>query len=177
MRRLLAATILCVLVVAGMAHAHDHRAPKTTLTIGSETQRGLLYHADGWAKRTKDPRYCEVSFGTGFPKFRKAASYTVGDQIVVRFHKAAPPLEVEVQQWPGVDDKGHATGIPTPLPWVLRPYVDGGIDAWEIVVPPPIAQEHMYLGVGAYWADEDGCSQTPDLGSQYAAWTFHVVSR
>lgn len=159
-----------------MAGAHDHRAPKARLTVGSETQRGLLYHADGWTKRTKDPRYCDVSFGTGLPKFRKAASYTVSDQLVVRFHKAAPPLEVEVQQWPEVDDNGHASGTPTPLPWVLRPYVAGDIKAWEMVIVPAVTQERIYLGVGAYWTDEDGCSQTPDLGSQYAAWTFHLVN-
>ena len=111
--------------------------------------------------------------------FRKPLKRTVGDEIVVRLHKTAMPREVEAQSWPRVDRRGQAAGEPTPLPWVLRPRLaDSEIKAWEIVVVAPAPTGHLYLGVGAYWADEDDCGGGPiDLGSQYAAWTFHVVTR
>lgn len=176
MRRLLCVPILVILVLGGAAQAHDHRAPKASLMIGSQVQRGFLYHADGWTKRTNDG-FCSASFGSGFPTFRKPLSYVPGDQVVARFHKSAAPLEVEVQRWPRIDENGRASGTPTPLPWVLRPYRDGAAEGWEIVIPPPLGKKHMYLGVGAYWADEDGCVQGPDLGSQFASWTFHLVNR
>ncbi len=87
-------------------------------------------------------------------------------------------MEVHVQEWPGVDEHGHADGTPTPVPWVLRPHVvDNEVRAWDVVVTAPPEPGHVYLGVDAYWADEDGCGPPVDLGSQYAAWAFHLLVR
>lgn len=178
MRRLVAATILSVLVVGGVASAHDHRAPRATLHVAGKVQDGHRYHADGWST-SREPGTCDISFATGFTKFGKAIRRTGSDDIVVRFHKPAMPREVEAQSWPRVNDDGQAAGKPTPLPWVLRPRIaNGTIEAWEVVVLAPSSPGHLYLGVGAYWADEDGCGGGPlDLGSQYAAWNFHVLTR
>lgn len=166
-----------MLLSVAVARAADHRAPRATLRVGDEIRNGRLYHSDGWARKAKDPRFCVATFGTGFPTFGKPIVYPLGEELVIRLHKSAPPVEVEVQTWPRVDEDGMARGTPSPVPWVLRPYVDGNVRAWELVISPPVTAGHVYLGVGAYWPDEDGCSPPPDLGSQYAAWTFHLVNR
>ncbi len=174
----IAAVVLGFCLLSGpVALGDDHRPPRATLRVAGQVQEGRVYHADGWAKRSRDPRYCNVSFATGFPKFRKPLKHSSGEEIVVRLHKPALPVEIEVQRWPRVDEDGHAAGTPVPLPWVLRPRSGGGGRSWEISVLVPSVDGHLYLGVTAYWADEDGCSPQPDLGSQYAAWTFHLVGR
>lgn len=178
MRHLLLVACVAVIATALPVQAHDHRPPRATLGLAGEVQKGWLYHGDGWSARSDEPRFCEVGFGHGFPTFRKALLHSPGQEIVVRLHKPAAPREIEVQRWPGVDDNGYATGTPTPLAWTLRPHtVQGEIRSWNIVVLPPVVDGHLYLGVGAYWADEDGCTHEPDLGSQYAAWTFHLKAR
>lgn len=174
-RRLVGVSFLLVGALAAPAAADDHRPPRATLHTAGEIQKGRIYHADGWSRPTKEPGFCDATFAHGFPKFRSAVSHSPGDEIVVRLHKKAMPLEVEAQRWPRVDEKGHAAGTPTPLPWLLRPHpAQGDVRTWEVVVLPPVVDGHLYLGIGAYWADEDGCTQQPDLGSQYAAWTFHL---
>jgi hypothetical protein len=112
---------------------------------------------------------------TGFPRFRKALRHVPGQEIVVRFHKPAVPLEIQVSRWPRITDGGKPAGTPTPLPWLIRPHLVGDeIRAWEVVIEPPVVPGHLYLGVEAYWRDEDGCWGPLDLGNQYAAWTFHL---
>jgi hypothetical protein len=177
MRRLVLVLAALSLSLGSSASAHDHRAPRASLRVAGQVQGGLQYHADGWARQSNEPGFCVVTFATGFPKFRKALTLEVGDETVVRLHKKAMPLELEVQRWPRVDKSGRAAGTPSPLPWTLRPHiVDGEVRAWEVTILAAATEGHVYLGVGAYWPDEDGCSQQPDLGSQYAAWTFHLVA-
>ncbi|MDP9068002.1 MAG: hypothetical protein M3N53_06615 [Actinomycetota bacterium] len=178
MKRLVLLLSVLVVLVASAARADDHRPPRATLHVAGKVQEGHRYHADGWST-SSEPGYCDISFATGFSKFGKPIRRTSRDEIVVRLHKPAMPREVEAQSWPRVNDDGQAAGQPTPLPWALRPHITGGgITAWEVVVLAPSAPGHLYLGVGAYWADEDGCSGSPlDLGSQYAAWNFHVLTR
>lgn len=138
------------------------------------SQRGSLHHADGWARKTKDGKACVATFATGSPSFRRSLAYSAGHEVVIRFAKPSPPLELAVRQWDSVNDKGQPQD-PMPLPWVLRPYVKGDTEAWEVVFVP-FPQDHIYLDVEAWWADEDGCGGAPDLGSQYAAWTFHLLT-
>jgi hypothetical protein len=77
-----------------------------------------------------------------------------------------------------VDADGYASGQPSSVPSTLRPnVVDGTVRNWDVEILLPAIDGHLYLGVGAYWADEDGCSQQPDLGSQYASYNFHVVGQ
>lgn len=177
-KRVLVVLALLVSALAAPAEGHDHRAPRATLHVAGKIQQGHPYHADGWST-SSEPGYCDISFATGFTKFGKPLRRTGSDDIVVRLHKSAMPREVEAQSWPRVNDDGQAAGKPTPLPWVLRPRMsNGAVEAWEVLVLAPSSPGHLYLGVGAYWADEDGCGGGPlDLGSQYAAWNFHVLTR
>ncbi len=175
---IIAASFVVTLAAGSVAGAHDHRPPRATLRVGGDVREGSFHHGDGWAHAAEEPGYCYMDFLSGFPRFSKPLKHDVGEEIVVRLHKRAMPLEVEAQRWPRVDQHDRPAGTPTSVPWVLRPYVvDGATKAWEVVILPPLVQGHLYLGVGAYWADEDGCSGGVDLGSQYAAWTFHVVGR
>lgn len=111
----------------------------------------------------------------GFPTFPKPVEGTPGDPAVIRFKKQAPPLETSLKAWREVDHQGQPEGDPIPIPNALLP-AGGGHKAWEIHFLIPPLGEHLYLLAEAYWADEEECSQQPDLGSQYAAWTFHVRS-
>ena len=174
MRRALICLAVFLMALGVPARAHDHRPPKADLRVGGKVQTGHRYHAD-WVRRTRDPRFCLATFAIGYPTFPKALPHAPGDSVVVRLHKKAAPLEVEVQRWSAVDDDGHASGTPTPLPWSLRPHlVDGKIRAWDVVVVWPATLDHLYLGVAAYWADQEKCAGEPDLGSQFVAWTFHL---
>ncbi len=173
-----AAGILAALTVglSMPAVAGDHRPPRATLQIADDVQRGRIYHADGWTRPTRDGKGCIVTFAHGFPRFGKALKHSDGEEIVVRLDRGDPPLEVEVQRWPRVNSDGEPEGTPTPVPFVLRPAGTGESQAWEISILPPVVDGHLFLGVGAYWQNNGPCGSQPDLGSQYAAWTFHARS-
>ncbi len=176
MRRIAAALSLFLVVIPEVASAHDHRPPRATLRIAGETQTGSRY-SDGWIKTANEPGMCMGTFGDGFPRFKRPLSHQVGDEIAVRLHKSAVPMELSVHRWAEVDDDGAPKGSPVPVPFALRPLLAGAdIVAWDVVILPPVIDGHLYLGVDGYWADEDGCGGFPDLGSQYALWTFHAVS-
>ncbi len=64
--------------------------------------------------------------------------------------------------------------IAPPVASAAAPRGNGQVRAWDIVVGWTATFDHLYLGVAAYWADEEGCSGFPGLGSQYVAWTFHA---
>lgn len=175
----LTAALACLLIVgaATPARAHDHRPPPGILMTGDDEQRGHRHHAD-WVRRARDERFCIASFATGFRAFPRALVHQPGNPVFVRLAKASPPLEVEVLRWPNVDRNGHATGQPIPLPWTLRPHVvNNEVRAWDVVIPWIATVDRLYLDVGAYWADEEGCTPQPDLGYQYVAWTFHLLGR
>lgn len=172
MRRLIVALATLFIVAALPAAAHDHRPPKAVLHVEDDRQVGRRHHAD-WVRGGK--RFCTATFAIGFPTFRKPLRHAPGRPLVIRLHKKAPPLEVEVHRWPRVNKDGRAAGTPVPLPWALSPrMVDGQIRAWDVTVAWPASVDHLYLGAAAYWADEEDCAGEPDLGSQYVAWTFHL---
>lgn len=174
MKRVLAALVGIVVLSGTAAHADDHRAPKALLRVGGETQRGQRYHAD-WIRPARQDGFCFASFAHGFPTPPKAVGHDPGEPVVVRLRKPAMPVEVEVHRWPRVNEDGYASGTATPLAWSLRPHrVGGEVRAWDVIVAWPATIDHLYLGVGAYWRDQEGCAGEPDLGSQYAAWTFHL---
>lgn len=156
------------------AHAHDHVGPRAALVSGETRQPGRSYHSD-WIRPTRDGRACLLSGGSGTLKVPKAVAHEAHEAVIVRLHKSALPREVEVRRWPRVDEHGMVTGDPTPVPFSLKPHVvDGAARAWDVVVAPTPQTEDVYLDVAGYWADEDGCSRPPDLGSQYKAWLFHL---
>ena len=155
-------------------HAHDHVGPRAVLVSSEASQPGRSYHSD-WIRATRDGRACVLSGGSGILRVPKAVAHEAREAVIVRLHKPALPREVEVRRWPRVDEQGMVTGDPTPVPFSLKPHVvDGTTRAWDVVVAPRLQAEHIYLDVAGYWADENGCSQEPDLGSQYKAWLFHL---
>ncbi len=174
-RLLLALSLILPSAIPHPAVAHDHRPPRATLLLEDGRQVGHAYHDQWLAQDPNEPEFCGASFGSGFPTFPSALEHRPGEPVVVRLHKDAVPMEIEAYRWRGVKKNGHAKGEPSPLPWVLRPHrVNGQVRAWEVVVGWPATSNHLYLGVAAYWADEEGCSGFLDLGSQYVAWTFHA---
>lgn len=173
MKRLAFALALLALFAIGPVRAHDHRPPNAVLRVADERRAGIRYDSY-WvdAGGTSD---CTAEFVGGPPLIGKALKHQEGEVPIVRLRKPAAPLEVVVQRWPRVNRAGYARGEPTPMGWSLRPHVvDGSVKAWDVVIPWDGATDHLYLGVTAYWADEAGCGGSPDLGSQYAAWTFHL---
>jgi hypothetical protein len=160
-------------MLVGPSHAHDHVAPDAVLRLGDQRQTGIRYDAQ-WVDEGESSD-CTAEFVGGFPLIGKALRHATGEVPVVRLRKRAAPLEVVVQRWPRINRAGYARGEPIQLPWTLEPHVVGdSVKAWDVVIPWPATAEHLYLGVSAYWADEAGCGGFPDLGSQYAAWTFHL---
>ncbi len=175
--RVLVVVLVVLPLLMAQAHADDHAPPDATLRHGSTRQEGLRYHAE-WVRPNKDPRFCTTQFSDSWPSFRKAIRYSGSDQLVVRLHKASMPTEVEAYRWERIGDEGYGRGDPTPLPSVLRAVVvNGETRGWEVVVVQPSFKRHLYLGVRAYWSDEDECTSPTDLGSQGAGWTFHVKRR
>ena len=174
-KRLLAALLVSLLALPLGAAAHDHRRPRATLRVGGDVQEGHPVHADGWSKPVPgEPDLCEVTFASGFTNFKKPLRHSPGQEIVVRLHKAAAPVEVEAVRWLRLDENGYGRD-PVPVPWTLRPHlINGKVRAWEVVIQPPLVTGHLYLGVAGYWRDEHDCTPEPDLGSQYAQWSFHL---
>lgn len=177
MRRLLAALLGCALlggVLAPPAAADDHRPPSAVLRLGEDAQRGRPLHS-GWLVRASE-RFCDFKTRSALPSFPRALHYAPGDVASVLLREESTPLDVTVTAWRAVDSKGRPTGEAEPVPAVVVPVMAGsGAEAWEVRFAPP-AGPHLYLAVEAHWADEEGCAQAPDLGSQYASWTFHLAA-
>jgi hypothetical protein len=178
MRRVLAVLLGCAVLGGALtapAGAHDHRAPSAVLRLGDDAQRGRPLHS-GWLARASE-RFCDFKTRTGLPSFPRALRYAPGDVASVLLREESTPLDVSVTAWRDVDRKGRPTGDAEPIPAALVPVMAGtGAQAWEVRFTPPPAATHLYLAVEAHWPDEEGCAATPDLGSQYASWTFHLAA-
>jgi hypothetical protein len=176
-RRILLATILTCIVAtmsAPSALATDHRVPRAVLFTGEASQRGLPIHTV-WLRGRG--RFCLATFADGLSRFPNPVGDTEAGPIAVRFWKADPPTFASVSAWERVDRNGQPKGEPMSLPFLLRPHLrDGAPRAWELVLALP-PSPHLYLEVTADWPDEDGCGGTPDIGSQYGIWRFHVRNR
>lgn len=141
------------------------------MVVGDEEQHGRLTHSS-WLRRA-DEQFCDFSDRFGFPTFRRALRVQPGDVVSIRLHKEEPPLEVGLRAWRRVDAHGHPAGDSTPVPVALAP----AGDEWEMRFVAAPEHGHLYLLAEAYWADTEECAPQPDLGSQYASWTFHVRVR
>lgn len=156
MKGILLAVAVAAGVVVSPASAHDHLAPNAVLLVGQERQQGIQYHAD-WVKPPDTAGDCTAEFLSGFPLIGRPLLHPAGELPVVRLQKSAAPLEIEVQRWPRTNDEGYARGKAVPLQWTLRPHtVAGSIKAWDVVIVWPETTDQLYLGVGAYWADQQG---------------------
>lgn len=165
--------LVAMLGVAVPVSAHDHRIPKSVLRVSHDKQPGLPVHST-WLKRV-DEEYCDLSDRFAFPIFPAAVRAPVGEMASIELKKAAPPREFSLQAWLEVDAQGHPEGDPIPVAAILSPTPGAGqTRSWQLHFFPPPDTPHLYLLAEANWADEEGCSPQPDLGSQYSAWTFHV---
>ncbi len=167
--------IFIVVAVVGpttAATAHDHRPPRTSLQVGGGKQHGQRVHSL-WVKRANE-KYCDVMDRNGQLTFPPAVRSTATDVGSIVFKKKEMPLEVSLRAWTRVDKDGQPDGEAIPVPHLLLP--TEGDAGWQIRFPLPPSSGHLYLLAEANWADEEGCSPDPDLGSQYAAWSFHVRS-
>lgn len=178
MKRLVTLILAGVAVAAGLpggATAHDHRPPRATLVIGDVEQKGRPLHS-AWMNRSSK-RFCDFRIRHGLPAFPRPLEYATGDEVAIVLHKTAPPLEVTVEAWRQVDSAGRPKGASESIPSFVTPVVRSSeTKAWQIRFVPPPTAPHLYLAVEAYWPDEEECSGAPDLGSQSAAWTFHLSS-
>ncbi len=165
-----------LLLLSGLdpAAAHDHRPPKAILKGKDALQQGLALQ-EHWLSRY-DADECEAGGGDSVViSFPQQVRLAAPQAPSIRLRKRAMPVEVAVRQWPEVDDEGHAQGEGVSLPWALSPVKrDGATVAWDVTVPVTVPRRHLYLGLEAYWQDEEGCAGTPDLGSQSMFWTFHA---
>lgn len=141
------------------------------MLVGGEEQRGRPTHSS-WLRRA-DEQFCDFSDRFGFPTFGRALRVARGEAVRIRLHKDEPPLEVGLRAWRRVDSNGHPAGDSQPVPVALTP----AGDVWEIQFVASPDAGHLYLLAEAYWADTEGCAAQPDLGSQYASWTFHANVR
>lgn len=179
LHRVVIAAVVLALMQAPGASAHDHRRPPSPrLKAGGEVQEGKNVRMT-WLRRY-DEKYCDLLDGFGYTTFpKRVLSYDAGDTARVRLKKSAPPLEWWVYAWEDIrrkngQPKGTAQVIPAAVDAHRR---DGQVVAWDIRFVLPPADRHLYILVEAYWADEEGCSSQPDLGSQSAAWSFHLSRR
>ncbi|MDQ3915971.1 MAG: hypothetical protein M3323_11720 [Actinomycetota bacterium] len=165
--------LLAVLGIAAPVSAHDHRLPKSVLRISDERQPGHPVHST-WLKRV-DEEYCDVSDRFALPIFPSPVRARAGEIASIQLKKPAPPREFSLRAWFEVNGQGHPEGDPIPIAAILSP-VSGMAQtgSWQLHFVPPPDSGHLYLLAEVNWADEEGCSPQPDLGSQYAAWTFHL---
>jgi hypothetical protein len=177
-RRLIAVAALCMsLAVAVPAFAHDHRAPSSVMQVGELRLRGTLSERHWIKADPEDDRFCISAmdiFRNRFPRTKLVVPADTSAALI-RMRKQAQPITVEVQAWTRVGVRRAPKGDPMPVPFVLTPHqaADGAVTAWDVQVTLPTAR-HVYLEVAATWADEEGCVPAPDIGSQHAAWRFHV---
>lgn len=177
-RFLLTSALVLGVMAAPGASAHDHRRPPAPyLSAGGERQEGKDVRMT-WLRRY-DEKYCDLLDGFGATTFpKKVLSYDSGDVATIRLKKSAPPLEWWVYAWEEIRRNGQPKGTAQTVPALVDAHRrDGGLVAWDLRFVLPPADRHLYLLVEVYWADEEGCSGEVDLGSQSAAWSYHLLRR
>ncbi|MDQ3646451.1 MAG: hypothetical protein M3345_05880, partial [Actinomycetota bacterium] len=167
----------CLTLAGDGAWSHDHRPPPDpALTIGAKRQVGRPIHIT-WRERV-DENECELSDGFDFTTFPSATSFPSGSDGTIVLRKKSPPREWQLQVWRSVTRKGRPKGQPERILAGLVPQVGSAPpDRWELRFVPPSSADHLYLRLDVFWADEEGCASTPDLGSQIGSWTYHLRVR
>ena len=170
------AAMLAVLLMTSEALADDHRRPSTALVAGSVRQKGRIVGMS-WARRVS-PSECIVTDGTNGTTFPHPLRYRTADQLSVRLRKDEMPVEYSVEAWRSVRRDGTPRGPSQLVPASMEPHMrDGQTVAWDLRFQSPYQLGHTYLMATAYWPDETNCWPPPDLGSQFASWTFHVKTQ
>lgn len=164
-------------LTAQPASGHDHRPPRNpVLTVGAKRQPGRSVEV-AWRERI-DENECEFGHGWNVTTFPSAIPYSSGSHATLVLRKKSPPREWSLQAWTSVTRKGRPKGEPKLVPALLVPEVGRAPDPrWTLRFVPPRFASHLYLRLDVFWADEEGCSRTPDLGSQMGGWTYHLRLR
>jgi hypothetical protein len=159
---------IAIIFVAGLwpasATAHDHRPPRVHMLTGSERQRaaGPLYT---WSE--KQGKFCSGEHADGYPGYPRAADYTIGDRVRIRFRKQHKPTDVDIRQYRELNRFGGPKGDGRWKFFTLARVIVNGNVRWEarFDINRP---GHHYFDVNGYWRDVDGC------GGQSAYWTTHL---
>lgn len=160
------------------APAHDHKVPPPpVLSVGKAEQVGRKIHSL-WLQRVND-RQCDLVHNFGFVRFPKESLRVAPPGIAtIRLQKKAVPLEWWVYAWSAVKPNGQPKGPKQVLPTSIEPRLENTeVVAWNLKFVLPPTQRQLFLLAEVYWADEEGCSPTPDLGDQSAAWSYRVKPR
>lgn len=161
--------------MAASVLADDHRRPSAVLVTTNDRQAGRIISMS-WARRVTREE-CIITDGTSSLTFPRAVRTRPGEVVRVRLKKDEIPTEFAVESWRSVRANGTPRGEPKPIPALLSPRRrDGRIVRWVLRFRLRDGYGHSYLHVTAHWKDETGCHPPPDLGSQYASWSFHVRS-
>jgi hypothetical protein len=164
----------CLAAIQTTAWSHDHRPPRNpALTVGTERQVGRPIHLT-WTRRV-GPNECDSADGFGGTTFPKAIPFAPGSGASITLRKASPPREWQLSAWTAVDRTGRPKGQPETVPAALLPPSEGGVpDRWQLHFATPVSGDHVYLQLDVYWADEESCGGSPDLGAQSGSWTYHL---
>ena len=171
----LTAVATSVWLLVGSAIGDDHRRPRSVLTTSQAHQKGRIISMS-WARRVSVEE-CVISDGTNSLTFPKAIRSRPGEVVSIRLRKNEMPVEFSIEAWHSVRRDGTPRGSAKSMPAVLSPRRrEGRVVAWTVNVPLRDRPGHTFMHVTAYWTDETGCHPPPDLGSQFASWSFHVRS-
>ena len=162
----LAATI----ALAAGASAHDHRVPKTVLSVDEQRQQGRLWSAV-W--QSGDDNSCVEQGIDGTPTFHRPLHITEGSHRArVRFRKRHEPRRVSLRAYTEFDRRGAPQGDGTPIPFELRKSPsEGAVRAWVARFDVSLSDAKPRLMIEAFgrWRDLDGCGDP-----QTASWTFSL---
>jgi hypothetical protein len=168
--RLILVGLAATIALAAGANAHDHRVPKTVLSVDDQRQQGRLWSAV-W--QTGDDNSCVEQGMDGVPTFHRplhvaGRSY----RARVRFRKRQEPLQVSLRAYTEFDRRGAPEGGGTRIPFELRRVPpDGWARAWVARFDVSLSDAEPRLMIEAFgrWRDLDGCG-----GPQTASWTFSL---
>lgn len=180
MKQVMAATaalVVLTLSLATEARADDHRIPSVVLRVDAQKRSGYLVES-WWTRAASDGSGDCIGgggHGSGWPRALRYEGST--HEATIRLKRAARPTELFFTAGRGRTSDGQPATALAPWPFALRP-VPNPVQpkAWDIVFPLPPA-ERLFFELEASWADDDGCGGTPDLGSQYGVWRFHLLGQ
>jgi hypothetical protein len=162
--------VAAAIAIAAVANAHDHRLPKTVLSIEEQRQQGRLWSAV-W--QSGDANSCVEQGIDGTPTFRRPLRVDEGSyRARLRFRKRHEPRRVSLRVYTEFDRFGVPQGRATRIPFELRRVPpDGRTRAWVARFELSLSEGEPRLLIEAFarWRDVDGCG-----GPQAASWTFSL---
>jgi hypothetical protein len=159
-----------IVVLAAVASAHDHRPPKTVLSIEEQRQQGRL-RSSVWESRDGD--YCVSQAIDGIPTFRRPLHAAEGSyRAKLRVRKSHKHRLFSLRAYTEFNRLGSPEGDGTPIPFELRRSPpEGEARAWVARFDLSLSKAEPRLLIDAFgrWRDLDGCG-----GGQTGNWTFSL---